>query len=282
MITLNKFLNFVLKPFKEHSFGPLAALGVGAATGLVGGLIGAKGQKDAAKIAAAAAQFRKLGTESGVGTTGFDGDVLTQQLSPEYQALRDQLLAQGAQGLQQFQTFDPTEAGQLFSQQLGALAAPQEKQQRLALENRLFQQGLTGASGGQQRTEALLGAQALAAGQRDLTGLQLGQQQQGRLFEQALGGIQGATTLDQLLQNQQSQAISAGGAQTTAATNAAQFQFQASQNRGDAISGFFGNLGQGLSNLAFQPQAQVPQFGYEQAFNFQGNLPGGPQAFGPQ
>ena len=253
----------------------------GATIGALGSVLGGKSQERAAEIAARAAAFRPVGSTTGFGTTGFDPEGnITQQLSPEYQALRDQLLQQGAQGLQQFQTFDPTEAGQLFTQQLGTLAAPQEEQQRLALENRLFQQGLTGGTTGQQRTQALLGAQGIAQGQRDLLGQQFGQQQQGRLFEQALGGIQGATTLDQLLQGQQAQALQAGGAQTAAATQAAQFQFQAGQNRADAISGFFGNLGQSFANQAFQPQS--PQFQYEQANNFQGNLFGGPQPFGPQ
>lgn len=243
------------------------ALGLGAAAligggSLLGGVLGANAQKDAADAAARASLFRGVPITSGIGsvtTSGTPGNISFEtELSPEMQALRDQLLGVGTQTLDQFQTFDPREAGTLFTQQLTDIAAPREKEERLALENRLFQQGLLGSTTGAKRSEALFGAQNLAAQQRDLTGLLEGEQQQARLFERALGGIQGATTIDQLLSNQLSQAIGAGGAQTAGNTAGAQFQFQAGQNRADAISGFFGQLGQGLSQFAFQPQSAPP------------------------
>lgn len=262
--------NFVFMP-KRLGFGPLAAIGIGAGTSLVGGLLGADATKDAAKIAAAASRFSPVDITSGTGTTLFQDGGFQSELSPELQALRDQLLGAGAQGLQDFQTFDPNQAGQLFEQQLSALAAPQEQQQRQQLENRLFQQGLTGATGGQNATEALLTAQALAQGQRNLQGQQFGVGEQQRLFQNAIGGIQGATALDAQLAQQLNQAINAGGRQTAANTTGANFQFQAAQNNADALSGFFGGLGQGFTNLAFQPTPQStglftqPQVGQTQA-----------------
>jgi len=233
------------------------AVGLGAATNLVGAYLGGNAQERAARIAAQASLFRPVGIETGIGTvtaTGTPGNVgFETALSPELQAIRDQLLGIGTTGLEQFQTFDPNQAAALFTQQLNQVAQPQEQQQQLQLENRLFQQGLLGGTTGQNRIEALNTAQGFAQNQRNLQGLQYGTGEQARLFQNALGGIQGATALDQMLAQQLGQSIAAGGAQTAANVGAAQFQFQAGMNRADAISGFFGNLGTGLANYAYQP-----------------------------
>lgn len=234
-----------------------SALALGAGANLAGSLFGANAMENAANAAARASLFRPVGIESGIGTvtaTGTPGNVgFETSLSPELQAIRDQLLGIGQTGLQQFQTFDPNQAAALFTNQLNQIAQPQEQQQQLQLESRLFKQGLLGATTGANRIEALNTAQGFAQNQRNLQGYQYGTGEQARLFQNALGGIQGATALDQMLAQQLNQSISAGGAQTTANTNAAQFQFQAGMNQADAISGFFGNLGTGLANYAYQP-----------------------------
>lgn len=245
------------------------AIGLGAAAligggSLLGGIMGGNAAKDAAR----ASIFRPVDVTTGIGTvraTGRPGDVdFETELSPEMQAIRDQLLGAGVAGLDAFQTFDPREAGRLFTAELDALAMPQERNARLAQENRLFKQGLLGATTGANQTEALLTAQALAGNERRLQGMLQGQSQQDRLFQSALGGIQGATALDALLAQQLNQAISAGGAQTMANATGANFQFQAGMNQADAISGFFSNLGQGLMSQSFAPtaaSAPAPLFG---------------------
>lgn len=246
------------------------ALGIGgallgsAALNLVGGYLGNEAAQDAANRAAQASLFRPVDINTGLGSitaSGQPGDVSFQaSLSPEMQAIRNQLLGIGTAGLEQFQTFDPMQAAGLFTTQLNQIAQPQEMQQQRQLENRLFQQGLLGATTGQQRQEALNTAQAFAQNQRNLQGYQYGTGEQQRLFQNALGGIQGATTIDQLLAQQLNQAIAAGGAQTTANTNAAKFQFEAGMNQADALSGFFGGLAGGLSNYAFSSPQQSSLF----------------------
>lgn len=259
MLSFSKLLYFLhwsfIRPIKLN-IGALGALGIGAGTSLIGGLLGADATKDAARIAAEASRFAPIDITSGTGTTTFADGGFQSQLAPELQAVRDQLLGFGQQGLDTFAGFDPNQSAALFTRQLDELAQPQEQQQRLQLENRLFQQGLTGST--DPRTESLLSAQAIAQNQRNLQGLEFGQSQQDRLFQQALGGIQGATTLDASLANQLNQAISAGGANTLANQTGANFQFQAAQSNADALSGFFGGLGQGFTNLAFQ-QPVIPE-----------------------
>jgi len=279
---LKKFWNDFVAP-KVLSIDPIlgGALIMGA-----GGLGAAAINADAASDAAASSGFQPIGVSSGTGTVGFqevgfrdaalapfrtmlDQGQITQdqfntfaagvgqdgfsaQLSPELQTQRDQLLGIGQAGLDQFQTFDPNQAASLFTNELDAIAAPQEARQRTSLENRLFKQGLTQSTSGADRFEALNSAQGFAQNQRNLQGLQFGQQQQERLFQNALGGIQGATALDNLAAQQVNQAIAASGGVTTANTNAAQFGFQAGQNNADALAGFFGGVGQGFTNMAFQ------------------------------
>lgn len=216
--------------------------------GPLGGLYGlSQQQQEAADRAAAGSQFAPLGIQTGIGSVGFgniggDSKGFTGSLSPEYQALRDQLMGIGATGLNQFQTFDPMQAAGLFTGQLNTMAAPQEQQQRTQLENRLFKQGLLTSSAGADRFGELAQAQAMAQNQRNLMGYEYGTTEQQRLFQNALGGIQGASALDQLLSQQINQALAASGAQTTANTNAAQFQFQADMNRNDMLAGFFSGL----------------------------------------
>jgi len=258
-MTFNKLLNYLhwllIRPIESNIFA--SALALGAGTNLLGSYLGGKSAERAARTAANASLFRPVSIDTGLGSvtaTGTPGNVgFETALSPELQAIRDQLLGIGTTGLEQFQTFDPNQAAALFTQQLNQVAQPQEQQQQLQLENRLFQQGLLGGTTGQNRMEALNTAQGFAQNQRNLQGLQYGTDEQARLFQNALGGIQGATALDQMLAQQLGQSIAAGGAQTAANVGAADFQFQAGMNQADAISGFFGNLGTGLANYAYQP-----------------------------
>ena len=282
--TITNWFNKFIMPAKL-SIDPITLGGIFAGGGAIGGaLIG----KDAAKDAAAASQFAPVNITSGIGSTtyadptlapmmgavtrmqaaqGLESGNLTQeehdamiagipeagftsQLSPELQVQRDRLMQIGQEGLDTFQGFDPTQAAAQFTQQLDTIAAPQEEKARLSLENRLFKQGLTQSTPGADRFGALATAQGMAQNQRNLQGMQFGTGEQQRLFQNALGGIQGATALDALSSQQLNQAISAGGANTSANITGANFNFQAGQNNADALSGFFGGIGQGFMNMS--------------------------------
>lgn len=231
---------------------------------LGGSLIAANASGNAADSAAAAAQFDPMNINTGIGTVTAQDGTVTTQLSPELQALRDQLYGQAGQGLQAFQTFDPNQAAGLFTNQLAALAAPQEQQQRLSNENRLMQQGLLDSTLGINRTGNLLQQQNLAGQSRALQGQQFGQQQQRGIFDQAMGFLNAGTNLDTLAANQLSPFASIGGAQTAGNIAGANFQFQAGMNEADMISGFFNNLGTSLY------QNNQPTQNYNYDFGAQG------------
>ena len=89
--------------------------------------------------------FKPFTVTTGTGSkTGYDasGNV-TMQLSPEEQALQNQMFAGAAQqyGLA---TADPTQATQDYYNQMMAASNPEMQRQRLALENRLAAQGRLG------------------------------------------------------------------------------------------------------------------------------------------
>jgi hypothetical protein len=235
------------------NLGGLITGGVGAFTGnpalMAAGAASLFGPSasDIAGQQAAGSAYRGVDINTGMGSATFDQDTgYTSQLSPELMAIRDQLFGRVPEGLQQFQTFDPTQAGALFTQRLDELAAPKEEANRLSLENRLFKQGLLSSTTGDDRRQALLEAQALAQGQRDLTGVQLGQDQQTRLFNQAMGflnsGMNVADIERQLIAMSQGQA----GAATQAAGNQAGMIAQGRADDAATQQGFFNNLISGL------------------------------------
>jgi len=139
---------------------------------IVGGLIGASGAKSAAETSAAASdraaqlayeQALPWGMTGLFGEAAFDEDTraATVTLDPELQAHYDRLLARGAATGETLAGFagDPFELQQQIYQQQRELFAPQQEEERLALENRLLAQGMLGATGGQQRMGALLESQ---------------------------------------------------------------------------------------------------------------------------
>ena len=245
----------------------LPAIAGAAGLSALGGILDAKGTKDAARIAAEAGRFAPIDIMTGLGSVTSGPEGITTQLSPEMLALQQQLFGLGQQGLQQFQTFDPTQAGQLFTQRLGAAAAPIEQRQRQELENRLFKQGLLTSSGGAERMGALTEAQSQAELQRQLAGMQYGTQEQERLFQNALGAYQAGTGLEQLSEGLLPQYAGIGGRATEANQFGARLGFQAGQTRADMLSSFFGNLGQGLANYSFGSTSPTTSYSGSSLFN---------------
>lgn len=152
---------------------------VGGALGLVGGLIGADAQEDAAqasanaqmqaaRIAAEESRFRPVAITTGFGQsqfqTGPDGRVsgASYQLTPELQALRNQLISQAtgagagltqqglgaAQGLfnlgQQYVAQTPEQAAADWMASQQQALSPAREQALSGLMNRLAQQGTQG------------------------------------------------------------------------------------------------------------------------------------------
>ena len=146
--------------------------------GLFSGALEAIGLTPDLSGIAAQSGFNPVNIQSGTGSLAFDPEskTFTSQLSPELQQLQQGLFQQLG-GFQQRAPFDTEKALGLLREQ----AAPFEEQQRLNLEQRLFKQGLTGASmvnrpGGARGS--LFQAQQSGDLARQLAAQQLSQQQQ--------------------------------------------------------------------------------------------------------
>lgn len=147
------------------------------------GLLGDTSAEEAAQQASAAiGKVKPTDIQTSLGGLTFGDNVFTTALDPRLQQIQGGLLGQ-IEGLESGSTL-----GMLRQQ-----AAPFEEQQRLALENRLFSQGLLGASGVDQpggARRSLFEAQAQADLARQLQAQQLMMQQRGSLFG-GLGAISG-------------------------------------------------------------------------------------------
>ena len=190
---------------------------IGAGLGLVGGAMQgrsaekaartqADAQLEAARLAAEESRFRPVGVTTGFGSSKFtmgpDGRLseASYELTPELQAMRDQLMQQaGAQGMgfteqglgaaqglfglgQQYLAQSPEQAGQQWMQSQQAALAPGREQAMSGLMGRLAQtgtQGLGVAQAGGGQANPLAQAFANAQAQQDLQ-LASQAQEQGR------------------------------------------------------------------------------------------------------
>jgi hypothetical protein len=174
----------------------------------------AQAQLEAARIAAEESRFRPVAITTGFGKsafeTGEDGRVsgASYELTPELQALRDQILAQTQQGMgltqrglgaaeglfglgQQYMAQTPEEAAQSWMSRQQAALAPSREQAMSGLMNRLAQtgtQGLGVAQAGGGMANPLAQAFANAQAQQDLQ-LAAQAQEQGRAQTQFGTGL---------------------------------------------------------------------------------------------
>ena len=152
----------------------------------------AKKGVDAAQDYADATAFKPYDVAGLLGGVKFEDGSAEAYLSPAIEAQFDALIAQ-AQGYgEQIQEFDPQALqSDLYSEQQ-ALFAPAQEQDRLALENRLLQQGLLGSTTGSLRSETLLGAQSQQDLARQAVAFEQAQQAQKNLMsgqESAITGL---------------------------------------------------------------------------------------------
>ena len=174
----------------------------------------ADAQREAARIAAEEARFRPVAITTGFGRSAFetgpDGRVsgASYTLTPELQALRDQILAQTQRGMglterglgaaeglfglgQQFVAQTPEQAAQQWMASQQAALAPSRQQAMSGLMNRLAQtgtQGLGVAQAGGGMANPLAQAFANAQAQQDLQ-LAAQAQEQGRAQTQFGTGL---------------------------------------------------------------------------------------------
>tara|TARA_R110000803_G_scaffold34529_4_gene75313 strand:- start:36 stop:947 length:912 start_codon:yes stop_codon:yes gene_type:complete len=150
---------------------------------------------------------------TGLGTTGMaEGGAFTQSLDPRFLNLQNQAIGAGSNAFGQLGNFgntpfqsSPFDVGQSTQDQynlLESIQQPQRQDASLGLEDRLFQQGRLGSTGGgidqrnqqnafgQQQSQNLFNAynQGLA-GQQQQFGQQLGQSQQQLAQQQMLANM---------------------------------------------------------------------------------------------
>jgi hypothetical protein len=207
---------------------PIAAAAVLGGANLLGGYLGgesaksaartaADAQLEAARIAAEEARFRPVGVTTGFGSSAFEFDKkgrltgASYELTPELQAMRDQLIQQaGAQGLgfteqgleaaqglfnlgQGYLAQTPEQAAQQYMSAQQAALDPSRQQAMSGLMNRLSQtgtQGLGVAQAGGGQANPLAQAFANAQAQQDLQ-LAAQAQEQGRAQTQFGQGLLG-------------------------------------------------------------------------------------------
>jgi hypothetical protein len=251
----------------NNLLGSLLGGGLTAAGGLMQGSTTAEAQKaqadalrQAGQLASSQAQFRPVGTTTTFGTSNFQVDPTTGQLtsagyslSPQMQAYQNQIMGAGQQSLTDAANLQnlgrgyiaqtPEQAAQKYMTNQQALLAPSRDLESARLANQLQQTGRTGVSVAQggalgmanPEQQALANARAMQDLQLAAQAQQAGQQQvnfgQGLLssaYQPFNAGLSTASNVEQLGQNPL--AISSGLAQQSAASGARAGQLQLGAN----------------------------------------------------
>jgi hypothetical protein len=255
----------------SNLLGGLLGGGLTAAGGLMQGSTTASAQqaqadalKAAGQTAANQAQFRPVGTTTTFGTSNFQVDPTTGQLtsagytlSPEMKAYQDQIMGANRQSLtdasnlqnlgRQYIAQNPNDVASNWYNQQQALLTPSRDVETARLMNQLSNSGRTGVSvaqGGSLQNAnpemaALANARAMADAQMAANAQQYGQQQvnfgQGLLssaYQPFNAGLSTASNVEQLAQNPL--AISSGLAQQSSAAGAKAGQLQLGANQAAA------------------------------------------------
>lgn len=229
-------------------------------------------------------QFKPYTVTSGLGSTSATGSGTSINLSPEQQALQNQLGA-GAQGFFSEAMQDPAQMQGDIYEAIRAVQQPGEDRQRLALEERLANQGRLGVRtsmfGGTPEQFSMDMAQGEARNQAALMAMQQAQQQRaqsaglGQQFLQSQYMPQAA-----LLQQGQFGLQNQSLAQQAQLTGAGLFG-EASMGGLEALLGsglgqanLMGQLGSGLMSGVFSPVAGAVGSGSSSLFSSIGDALG--------
>lgn len=252
----------------NNLLGQLLGGGLTSAGGLMQGSTTAAAQqaqadalRQAGQLASSQAQFRPVGTTTTFGTSNFQVDPTTGQLtsagyslSPQLQAYQDQIMGANRQSLNDATTLqnlgrsyigqNPQDVAQNWLSQQQALLAPGRDVESARLANQLQQTGRTGVSVAQggglsaanPEMQALANARAMQDAQLAANAQQFGQQQvnfgQGLLsnaYQPFNAGLSTASNVEQLGQNPLN--ISSGLAQQSSASGAKAGQLQLGANQ---------------------------------------------------
>jgi len=261
---------------------PSVATGVGAAVGLYGARKQAKAAQSAADAQRQAAEMQYKASLP-VGVTGMFGDVAfdedTREMKitgdPRLQAEYDIALQDPAKqrAFRAELEADPYAAGQKFYEMQKELYAPQQEKERLALEERLLAQGMLGSTGGAERQQALLEAQAQQDRQAQYEGLEKAQSLIDLYRGRELEGIGTAETIGALPFKYAQLSRGIGSDLGSAAATAAKMKGQAASALSQSKSNLYGsyaNIAKGLFDGVSTPGGSGSGF-----FDFSGDTYGG-------
>lgn len=279
----------------------MAWIAAGAAIG--GALLNKKSNDSASKKATNSIQFKPWNVSTGFGNSIFDYSNRSSRVetSPEYQKIRNPLLNNAANifadsNLWEIpdvsqKVYDPNQSIFDYFSKTSQLANPMEQQQRYDLENRLFQQGRLGSTGGRNAMQALYDSQANQGLAREVNAMNYGQQYaaqaqtidqsrsafQQQLIDQILGrgyqALQGASNIDLQALKSLDLGGTFGGMASNAGANAAQYPWMAAQQNGAMMAGALTNLGNAIGsyqrpppNQIVPPSSKTSTFGYDYGF----------------
>lgn len=183
-----------------------------------------------------------------------DNQVSKLGLSEDWQSQYEQQLAD-ADAQKAYITemeADPMAAGQKFYEMQKALYAPEQEEDRLAMENRLLGQGMLGSSGGASRIEALRKAQAAQDLQAQYAGLQQAQDMIDTYRGRQAQGLGQAQRIGSLPMDYANLGLGIGKAMSGPAIAAGELQAYGAKGMFNARRGIGRAINKGFSNL-FNP-----------------------------
>jgi len=222
---------------------------------VAGAVIGAYGANKAAKKQSAAAdrnadkayeQSLPWSMQGMFGGASFDeeGRMAYTELSPEMQEQYNAMMERSRGYADQISQFDSGQMQEDFYQEQKALSEPGEQQDRLAMENRLYAQGMLGSSGGEGRMRGLQTAQSMKDLARRAEARSASEAQLDRIRGRQSSDFGAALQIGALPMDYANLGRGIGSGMSGAAQSGAAMRNTAAQNAADTTAGFWSQLGQ--------------------------------------
>jgi hypothetical protein len=237
----------------------------GVAGGLYSNYLANQGVDQASQLASGV-KFTPYAISSDIGRTYQDpttGEMISR-LDPRFAEQQQAMLGQVGSNLAAAQA-DPQLAALDAYNKMRQLSAFPEEQQRLAMENRLLQQGMLGSTGGANQTRAMQEAMNTNAVNQQLQAIGLGQTLTNNATQRAMQNWTGAMAPTAAMAGQMGQTGQFGQQAMTGQLKAADIMQRAQANQSDARAAAAGNvLGSGM----FAPNTGTSGGLFGQAINY--------------
>jgi hypothetical protein len=176
---------------------------------------------------------------------------VTGSLSPEYQLMRDGFMGRASNTFSELDSYNADDAAMKFLEKMRAIRGDTDTRKRSSLENRLFQQGLLGATGGANQMEALetvIGREETA---RSLEAFNQAQSYMDLLQNRGMLSLGGAETMDSKVLDMMNMGASYGSQSKQNVDSSGLLDTIKASNR--ANTGFMQEAVTGLFDQMFKP-----------------------------